>query len=951
MDRQFNYDGQIPQTLDLLNTNRNTLVGLGLLTLDVLGQGTLASGLPCTQTSPTSLNVQVGAGRIYQYSTVDATSYGDLPADTTDFIIKQGILSQTNAPVVLSCPAPSTSGFSINYLIEATYADSDTAATVLPYYNASDPSSPFNGPGNTGATNSTKRQGLITLIAKVGAAAITGTQTTPAVDSGCVGLYVVTVANGQTAITNANISLATNAPFITETLTQKISAATGRTLFAPITAPHDDIFTATSGQTVFTLGATPAGLHFMQVSINGAMVRPGTDFNVSGNTLTLTSGATTGQQVLAHSAVAVLSIVPGAASIVDSMLSPSSLLYSIEQRWALLATETSLGITVVDSSYQPATVERYGSDLTNMTTAWNAAVKLGIFLGTEVTYGSAGQHTVNGAINCTYGGAGNQNALVIRNVGNAGLEGYKGTPPLLLSIIAQHNDSAVFDFTGRSAVRLYNVTIGTKSGFAPITGLLTARNQFRGSLQFYAEGCHVVGTFLCSPFYNYGSENDCLFNCIWGNFASTGSTKTRVYTSTNNIFNIASAFSTDPFGNAVSIASGAISCIGHDAYSNQDFNFSSSSEGTTDCIYFDAISLYRSFCGWVDCAGAVACPTNPNPGTGGGVIGAYAVAGTMTVSLLSGTFTGAYAAGMQIYGTNVPVGTAILPFGTGGTTGTGGVGTYAVTPSASWASSGAPTPISAGFPGRALIAVDLTNNVSDWCVIHGLIGENSGPLVRYGIAFINPSATNVHVIGWDIQACRIPAAGYAITSLGTGAANVVFDSGNISNIAQGGNGYGCSWPGTVLASRIDSTIPWNINILTNCQITGDLVNQISITDVNGSDLDHTGAQPTFTGGIVTGSNGWTFSSGTPTIHGQYNWIRNEIDFTLTISPNTQVATTANATFSAPGTSTALIACEVVDETTGTLLQMAIWNGATITLKAAIAITNHVLIIKGRGAVS
>lgn len=236
MDRQIVYPGQIPLETDLLNTNRNVLVGLGLLIADILGTATLVSGLPCTQTTVPSMQVAVGAGRLYALENVDNTAYSSLAADTTDQIVKQGILLQANAPVALSCPAPSTSGYSINYLIEAGYEDEDTNLIVLPYYNASNPSQAYSGPNNDGTSQATTRQGLINLVAKAGIPAPTGTQTTPAADSGMVGLYVVTVAYGATTIVNANISQASGAPFLTETLMQKISTATGNGLYASLSA-------------------------------------------------------------------------------------------------------------------------------------------------------------------------------------------------------------------------------------------------------------------------------------------------------------------------------------------------------------------------------------------------------------------------------------------------------------------------------------------------------------------------------------------------------------------------------------------------------------------------------------------------------------------------------------------------------------------------------------------
>jgi hypothetical protein len=215
MDRQLVYPGQIPLETDLLSTNKNAMLALGLLAQDLLGSSTVASGLACTQTVSPSLAVLVAPGRLYSMQNIDSTAYSSIAADTTHQIIKQGILLDA---ATLACPAPVTAGFSVNYLIEAAYQDSDSVSVTLPYYNASNPTQAYSGPGNSGASQATVRKGVISLQAKVGIAAATGTQMTPAVDSGYVGLWVVTVANGQATITNSNISLAPGAPFLTNTL-------------------------------------------------------------------------------------------------------------------------------------------------------------------------------------------------------------------------------------------------------------------------------------------------------------------------------------------------------------------------------------------------------------------------------------------------------------------------------------------------------------------------------------------------------------------------------------------------------------------------------------------------------------------------------------------------------------------------------------------------------------
>jgi hypothetical protein len=223
MDRVIVYQGAVPLEMDLLNTNRNILIALGLLAQDILGTSTVVGGLPCTPTAPASLNVLVGAGRIYSQEPVDSTAYSSLPVDTTDTIVKQGINLNTTP---LSCPAPVSAGYSINYLIEGTYQDQDADLVTLPYYNSTNPASPFSGPNNQGTQQATVRAGVVQLRAKAGIPAPSGTQSTPSADPGYVGLYVVTVAFGQTAITSSNITVAPNAPFIASLLLTEAFADT-----------------------------------------------------------------------------------------------------------------------------------------------------------------------------------------------------------------------------------------------------------------------------------------------------------------------------------------------------------------------------------------------------------------------------------------------------------------------------------------------------------------------------------------------------------------------------------------------------------------------------------------------------------------------------------------------------------------------------------------------------
>jgi hypothetical protein len=238
MDRQIIYPGQVPMETDLLLTNKNTMTAIAKLCAAIFGVASCVSGFATSQTVVPSLAVLVGPGDIYSLQNIDGTAYSSLPADTSHSIVKQGISLD---PVTLPITPPATAGFSINYLIQVGYQDSDTGSAVLPYYNASNPSIAYSGPANSGAAQPTKRAGIVSIQAKAGTAATTGTQTTPAPDAGYTGLYVVTVANGASTVVNANISALATAPFINNTLHGLLPTFTTPVVVGPGTASNHAI--------------------------------------------------------------------------------------------------------------------------------------------------------------------------------------------------------------------------------------------------------------------------------------------------------------------------------------------------------------------------------------------------------------------------------------------------------------------------------------------------------------------------------------------------------------------------------------------------------------------------------------------------------------------------------------------------------------------------------------
>lgn len=224
MDRMIVYPGAIPLETDVLNTNRNTMLALHALIAATFGSNTLFDGLGISQTTVASMTVNIGQGSMLSIQTEDGSAYGSLGSDTTDSIFKHGI-NIVATPLTLT--APGAAGQSQNYLIQANFSEADAGPVVLPYYNAATPAVPFNGPAGAGTSQNTVRQQRVALQLVAGAAAATGSQTTPAVTAGWTALYAITVTNGQTSITSALLgtgnpytnALIPTAPFINGKLT------------------------------------------------------------------------------------------------------------------------------------------------------------------------------------------------------------------------------------------------------------------------------------------------------------------------------------------------------------------------------------------------------------------------------------------------------------------------------------------------------------------------------------------------------------------------------------------------------------------------------------------------------------------------------------------------------------------------------------------------------------
>jgi len=230
LDRQIVYPGSIPLDTDLLNVQRNTMVALGYLAQAVLGTTSVADGLVCGPTQPASMSVSVGPGSMTQFGAIDTLPYGSLSALPTAPLVRMGI--NTGSTIFSFVPPPSA-GQIINYLIQASLLEADGGATVLPYYNAAMPGQPFSGAGNNGAAQMTLRQQSVQLAVKASAPLAAGSLSLPPVDAGWIGLYVITVACGQTVLAAGNITTLPTAPFLNWKMPQLTPGTHNLAVFRP----------------------------------------------------------------------------------------------------------------------------------------------------------------------------------------------------------------------------------------------------------------------------------------------------------------------------------------------------------------------------------------------------------------------------------------------------------------------------------------------------------------------------------------------------------------------------------------------------------------------------------------------------------------------------------------------------------------------------------------------
>lgn len=258
MDRVIVYDGALPQTTDVLLTNKFGMNGLSFALRAALGNGTVVHGLSCTPGG--GMTVTIGAGSIYALDNVDGTAYGDLGTDFNT-ILKQGILyAPLNLTIVNTLPP----GFSQVFLVQAQLTDIDSGNAVLPYYNAANPSQPFSGPNNSGTSQFTTRTCVTTISLVAGQAAPTGSQVTPNAQTNNVGLYTITISNSTVTISSGLIATLPTAPFFPNLPEIPGDVQANLWTYAPDTSAVPNVIVATIKPPVITL--TPGLIAIIKVT-------------------------------------------------------------------------------------------------------------------------------------------------------------------------------------------------------------------------------------------------------------------------------------------------------------------------------------------------------------------------------------------------------------------------------------------------------------------------------------------------------------------------------------------------------------------------------------------------------------------------------------------------------------------------------------------------------------
>jgi hypothetical protein len=354
------------------------------------------------------------------------------------------------------------------------------------------------------------------------------------------------------------------------------------------------------------------------------------------------------------------------------------------------ANEITASAVPVQPWYPPMYVDRYtanttpGTGTNDMAPAFGTAFRVAKIAGGRIRYGATAPYLCLTPINFTTAGAPNIGGIIVTNDGGPciGI-----SPP---SIIASHN-SHVFDMTGTYGI-VFEYASATHGSLLPQTMFYQARNNSAGAghpgpsvgfTRFYS--CTATGQFTADCYYNFGAEDDIQYGCYWNNTYPSGPASCCTWTA-NNVKNLTSTFQT--------VAAGPQSCIDHQVFGGQFYMKSANS--ASYCIHLEAIDNIKVYGPWMDCSSGgsgqgsaliwcdmVNSPSNFCEFYGVQGENSTSFAGTASISgtvmTISAVFSGAVAVGNNVTGAGIAAGTIIASFGSG----SGGAGTYNITPSQS----------------------------------------------------------------------------------------------------------------------------------------------------------------------------------------------------------------------------------------------------------------------------
>ena len=227
MDRQIVYAGSIPLDTDILSIQRNVQVAIGALAHAILGDTPIVDGMGCLPGSA-AYTVSVQPGSLTILTSNDFTAFGALSADTSPVVRSALLPASTALPVT----APADAGHVICSLVQAQFVEVDGTPVALPYWNASNPSVPYSGPGNSGLPQATQRLFRVVLSAKANVPQFSPVGMPPEPDTGWFGLYSVTTFFNKPGIEAADIVPFHSAPRLRYTLPALPPGVTQQAVFS-----------------------------------------------------------------------------------------------------------------------------------------------------------------------------------------------------------------------------------------------------------------------------------------------------------------------------------------------------------------------------------------------------------------------------------------------------------------------------------------------------------------------------------------------------------------------------------------------------------------------------------------------------------------------------------------------------------------------------------------------